>query len=147
MLTQAKPWLQWQQDRYTLVWLLLQCITEGTATTKWLRLTQVVICPISVSKCMAAIQWRTCNQETITSPTWKGWKQYSHMLLWRVLSRKTQAPYRKILSSRKSARVKELSMSKEAVGKQKRIRLRGELPHTLVVEMITNREIKVARRA
>ena len=69
------------------------------------------------------------------------------MLLWKVLSRKTQAPYREILSNRKYAHVKELSMSKEAVGKQKRIRLRGELPHTLVVEMITNREIKVARRA
>ena len=147
MLTQVKPWLQWQQDRYTLVWLLLPCITEGTATTKWLRLTQVVICPILVSKCMVAIQWRTYNQETITSLKCKEWKQYSHMLLWRARSRKIQAPYREILSSHKYARVKELSMSKEAVGKQKRIRLRGGLPHTLVVEMITNREIKVARRA
>ena len=145
MLTQARPWLPWQLDRYILAWLLSPCITGVTVTTRWSKLTQIATCPISVNRCMVS-QWRTCNQGTITSLTCKVWKQSSHMLSWRALSKRTLAPCPEILSNHKHAHVNELLMLKEVVAKLMWIRLRGELQHTLAVLMINNREIKVARR-
>ena len=73
------------------------------------------------------------------------------MLSWKALSKRTQAPCREILSShRPCAHVKKLAdkpqEAEEAVAKQIQIRLRGEQQHTLVVEMIPIRRLRVARR-
>lgn len=145
MLTQARPWLLWQLDKSILAWLLSPCITGEKATTRCSKLTQIATCPIWVTRCMVS-QWRICKQETTTSLTRKEWKQSSHMLSWRALLKRTLAPCPQILSNHRHAHANELHMRKEAVAKLIWIRLREELQHTLGGMMITNREIKVARR-